>query len=146
MEGGRRSTMPFRRDFVGRREDLLPLLRDFLQAARGSVVLEDLLYEIVTPESLALRDFLEIVEEIRELLTVHHSLVPDHAELGLAAAGRIRDHRERAGRRDRGDVRVPETEAFLLVAAAIRRGVDAAIFRAPRTFIISGFMVNLQDL
>src|SRR2546425_2278863 len=146
LEGGLHSHMPFRRDVVGRREDLLPLLRDFLQAARGSVVLEDLLYEIVTPESLALRDFLEVVEEVRELLTVHHSLVPDQAELGLAAAGRIRDHRERAGRRDRGDVRVPEPEAFLLVSAALPRGVNAALLRELRTFIISGFMDKLHDL
>src|SRR2546428_5321057 len=49
----------------------------------------------------ALGDFFEVVEEIRELLTVHHSFVPDQTELGLAAAGRICDHRERAGRSDR---------------------------------------------
>src|SRR6058998_2027149 len=92
LEGGLHSDMPFRRDVVGRREDLLPLLRDFLQAARGPVVVENLLHEVLPPKSLALRDFLEVVEEIRELLAVHHSFVPDQAELGLAAPGRIRDH------------------------------------------------------
>src|SRR3989449_303821 len=92
LEGGLHSDMPFRRDVVGRREDLLPLLRDFLQAARGPVVVENLPHEVLPPKSLALRDFLEVVEEIRELLAVHHSFVPDQAELGLAAPGRIRDH------------------------------------------------------
>src|SRR6266571_74451 len=92
LEGGLHANMPFRRDVVCGREDLLPLLRDFLQAARGPVVVENLLHKVLPPKSLALRDFLEVVEEIRELLAVHHSFVPDQAELGLAAPGRIRDH------------------------------------------------------
>src|SRR2546422_6564496 len=92
LEGGLHSHVPFRRDVMGRREDSLPFLRDLLQAARGPVVVEDLLHEVLPPKSLALRDFLEVVEEIRELLAVHHSFVPDQAELGLAASGRIRDH------------------------------------------------------
>src|SRR2546425_1219407 len=49
LEGGLHSDMPFRRDVVGRREDLLPLLRDFLQAARGPVVVENLLHEVLPP-------------------------------------------------------------------------------------------------
>src|SRR6058998_2012699 len=146
LESGLHSDMPFRRDVVGRREDLLPLLRDFLQAARGPVVVENLLHEVLPPKSLALRDFLEVVEEIRELLAVHHSFVPDQTELGLAAAGRICDHRERAGRSDRGDVRVAEPQPFLLMAAALPRGIDAAFLRELLALIISGFLDKLHGL
>src|SRR2546425_535995 len=146
LEGGLHSDMPFRRDVVGRREDLLPLLRDFLQAARGPVVVENLPHEVLPPKSLALCDFLEVVEEIRELLTVHHSFVPDQAELGLAAAGRICDHRERAGRSDRGDVRVAEPQPLLLMAAALPRGIDAAFLRELLALIISSFLDKLHDL
>src|SRR2546426_9428278 len=146
LEGGLHSDMPFRRDVVGRREDLLPLLRDFLQAARGPVVVENLPHEVLPPKSLALRDFLEVVEEIRELLAVHHSFVPDQAELGLAAAGRICDHRERAGRSDRGDVRVAEPQPLLLMAAALPRGIDAAFLRELLALIISSFLDKLHDL
>src|SRR5438093_3842824 len=92
LEGGLHSDMPFRRDVVGRRENSLPFLRDLLQAPRRAVVVEDLFDKIVTPESLALRDFFKVVEEIRQLFAVHHALVLDQAELGLAAPGRIRDH------------------------------------------------------
>src|SRR5207247_8154324 len=100
----------------------------------------------VTPESLALRDFLKVVEEIRQLLAVHHSLVPIQAKLWLAAPGRIRDHRECAGRRDRGDVRIAEPQAFLLVTAAFPRGIDAAPLRELRALIISGLLDKLHDL
>src|SRR6058998_154196 len=81
LEGGLHSDMPFRRDVVGRRENSLPFLRDLLQAPRRAVVVEDLFDKIVTPESLALREFFKVVEEIRQLFAVHHALVPDQAEL-----------------------------------------------------------------
>src|SRR3989441_4216280 len=80
LESGLHSDMPFRRDVVGRREDLLPLLRDFLQAARGPVVGENLLHEPLPPKSLALRDFREVIEEIRQLFAVHHAHAPDEAK------------------------------------------------------------------
>src|SRR2546425_2979979 len=80
LEGGLHSDMPFRRDVVGRREDLLPPLRDFLQAARGPVVVENLLHEPLPPKSLALRDFREVIEEIRQLFAVHHAHAPDEAK------------------------------------------------------------------
>src|SRR5207249_1464921 len=70
------ANMPFRRDVVSGREDPLPLIRDLFQAPRRAVVVEDHLHEIVTPESLALRDFLKVVAEIRQLLAVHDALVP----------------------------------------------------------------------
>src|SRR2546428_754051 len=92
LEGGLHSHVPFRRDVMGRRENSLPFLRDLLQAPWRAVVVEDLFDKIVTPESLALRDFFKVVEEIRQPFPVHHALVPDQAGLGLAAPGRIRDH------------------------------------------------------
>src|SRR5438132_33389 len=88
------------------------------------MVVEDFLHEILAPKSFALRDFLEVVEEIRELLAVHHALVPDQAELRLAAAGRVRDHRESAGRCDRGDVGVAKPQALLLVTAPLPGAMD----------------------
>src|SRR6266498_798300 len=84
--------MPLRGDVVCRSEDPLPLLRDPLEAARGSVVVEDLLHEVLPPESLAPRDLLEIVQEVRKLVSVHDTLVPNQTELRLADAGRIGDH------------------------------------------------------
>src|SRR5439155_12354668 len=98
------------------------------------------------PESLAFCDFFKVVEEIRQLLAVHNALVPDQAEPGLAAAGRIRDHRERAGRRDRRDVRVAKPQALLLVSAALPRGIDAALLGELPALIISGFLDKLDDL
>src|SRR5207249_5110192 len=94
------------------------------------------------PESLALRDFLKVVEEIRQLLAVHDALVPNQTELGLAAAGRIRDHGERAGRRDSRDVRVAEAQPLFLVATAFPSRVDAAFLRELRALIISSFLDN----
>src|SRR2546422_9018646 len=49
--------MLFRRDVAWSREGLLPLLGEFVQAARGWVVVEGLLCEIAPVESLALREF-----------------------------------------------------------------------------------------
>src|SRR5206468_3341682 len=146
LEGGLHTNVPFRRDVVRGGEDPLPFLGDLLQAPRRAVVVEDFLHEIVAPESLAFCDFFKVVEEIRQLLAVHNALVPDQAELGLAAAGRIRDHRERAGRRDRRDVRVAKPQALLLVSAALPRGIDAALLGELRALIISGFLDKLHDL
>src|SRR3989449_3194819 len=106
LERSLHANVPFRRDVVRGGEDLLPLLRDLFQAARGAVIVENLLHQVLSPEALALRDLLEVVEEVRELFAVHHALVPDQAEFRLAAARCVRNHRERAGRCDRRDVRV----------------------------------------
>src|SRR2546425_4065071 len=139
------TNVPFWRNIVGRREDPLPLLRDFLQAARRSVVVENLFHKVLPPETLPLRNLLEVVEEVRELFAVHHTLVPDQTELGLAAAGRVRDHRERAGRGDGCDVRVSEPQAFLLMAASLPCGVDAALLPELRALIVSGLLDKSHD-
>src|SRR5207245_7525639 len=116
------------------------------EATRRSRGVEDCLHEILAPNSFALRDFLEGVEEIRELLAVHHALVPDQAELRLAAAGRVRDHRESAGRCDRGDVGVAKPQAFLLVTAPLPGGIDAAFLCELGALIISRLLDKLHDL
>src|SRR5947199_1419923 len=110
------------------------------------MVVEDFLDEVLAPEALALRHLFEVVEEVRELLALHDPLVPDQAELRLASAGRVRDHRERACGGDGGDVRVAESEALLLVAAALPRGIDAALLRELRALIISSLLDKLHDL
>src|SRR5438046_9974148 len=101
------------------------------------MVVEDFLHEILAPKSFALRDFLEVAEEIRELLAVHHALVPNQAELRLTAPGRVRDHREGAGRCDRGAVGVAKPQAFLLVTAPLPRCRDVAVLRTPRALMLS---------
>src|SRR3989475_64483 len=145
LESGLHAHVPLRRDVVGRREAPLPLLRDFPQTAWGSVVIENLLHELLPPKSFPLRDLFEIVKEVREFLAVHHPFVPDEAEFRLASSRRVRDHRERSGRCDRGDVGVAKPQAFLLVAAAFPRGVNAALLSELRALIISRFMDKLHD-
>src|SRR5207253_7979378 len=110
------------------------------------MVAEDFLDEILAPKSFAFRDFLEVVEEIRELLAVHHALVPNQAELRLTAAGRVRDHREGAGRCNRGDVGVAKPQAFLLVTTPLPSGIDAAFLRELGALIISRLLDKLHDL
>src|SRR5213594_500137 len=146
LERSLHANVPFRRDVVRGGEDPLPLLRDLVQSSRGAVVEEDFLYEVLSPETFALRDLFEIVEEIGELLALHHPLVPDEAEFRLAAAGSIRNHRERACGRDRGDVGVAESQALFLVAATLPRGVDAALPGELRTLVISRFLNKFHDL
>src|SRR3989449_2128097 len=146
LERSLHANVPFRRDVVRGGEHPLPLLRDFLQSARGAVVVEDFLDEVLSPETFALRDLFEIVEEIGELLAFHHPLVPDEAKFRLAAAGRIRNHRERTGGRDRGDVGVAEPQALLLMAAALPRGVNAALPGELRALVISRFLNKFHDL
>src|SRR5207247_5761742 len=146
LERGLHPDMPFWRHVVGRREDPLPLLRDLLQAPGRSVVAEDFLDEVLAPEAFAPRDFLEVVEEVREFLALHDALVPNQAELRLATARRVRNHRERARRGDGGDVRVAEPQAFLLVAAALPRRIDAALPRELRALLIFHLLDILLDL
>src|SRR5438094_8021155 len=101
------------------------------------MVVEDFLHDILAPKSFALRDFLEVCEEIRELLAVHHALVPNQAELRLTAPGRVRDHREGAGRCDRGDAGVAKPQAFLLFTAPLPGGLDAAFLRSRYALFIA---------
>src|SRR5213080_3063709 len=110
------------------------------------MVVEDFLDEVLAPEALALRHLFKVVEEVRELLALHDPLVPNQAELRLASAGRVRDHRERARGGDGGDVRVAEPQALLLVAAALPRRIDAARLRELRALIISSLLDKLHDL
>ena len=77
LEGGLHADVPLRRDVVGHREDALPLLRHLPEPARAAVVLENPLHEILTPKALALRDLFEVLEEVRELLAFHDTLIPD---------------------------------------------------------------------
>src|SRR5438046_10344164 len=95
------------------------------------MVVEDFLHEILAPKSFALRDFLEVAEEIRELLAVHHALVPNQAELRLTAPGRVRDHREGAGRCDRGDVEVAKPQSLPCVSAPVPGGPRAPLLPTP---------------
>src|SRR5256712_8665671 len=146
LERGLHANVPFRCDVVGRREDPLPLLGDLFQASRGPVVVEDLLHQVVPPEAFSLRDLLEIVEEVGKLLSVHYALVPNQAELRLAAAGCVSDHRERAGGRDGRDVGIADMQALLLVTAPLPSGIDSALFRELCALIISGFMDKSHTL
>src|SRR2546425_491150 len=146
LERGLHANVPFRCDVVGRREDPLPLLGDLFQASRGPVVVEDLLHQVVPPEAFSLRDLLEIVEEVGKLLSVHYALVPNQAELRLAAAGCVGDHRERACWRDGRDVGIAELQTLLLVTAALPGGIDAALLRELSALIVSRLMNKFHDL
>src|SRR5207244_12016201 len=64
LERSLHANVPFRRDVVGGGEDPLPLLGDLVQSARGAVVDEDFLYEVLSPVTFALRDMLERAKEI----------------------------------------------------------------------------------
>src|SRR5207245_5762049 len=101
---------------------------------------------VVPPETFALRDLLEVVEEVRELFAVHDAFVPDQAELRLAAAGCVGNHRERAGGRDGRDVRVADMQALLLVTSALPSGIDSALLRELRALIISRVMDKFHNL
>src|SRR2546428_3714412 len=140
------ANVPLGCDIVRRGEDALPFLGDLFEASRGPVVVEDLLHQVVPPETFALRDLLEVVEEVRELFAVHDAFVPDQAELRLAAAGCVGNHRERAGGRDGCDVGIADMQALLLVTAALPSGIDSAILRALCALIISGFLDKSHNL
>src|SRR5439155_515282 len=86
------------------------------------------------------------VEVVREFLALHDALVPNQAELRFATAGRVRDHRERARGGDGGDVRVAKPQPLFLMAAALPRGIDAALPRELRALIISRLLDKLHDL
>src|SRR2546428_3351605 len=146
LERGLHANVPFRCDVVGRREDPLQLLGDLFQASRGAVVVEDLLHQVVPPEAFSLRDLLEIVEEVGKLLSVHYALVPNQAELRLAAAGCVGDHRERACWRDGRDVGIAELQTLLLVTAALPGGIDAALLRELSALIVSRLMNKFHNL
>src|SRR5947199_10639124 len=106
------------------------------------MVVEDFLHEILAPKSFALRDFLEVAREIRELLAVHHALVPNQAELRLTAPGRVRDHREGAGRCDRGDRGVADRQAGRWRTARLPGGMAAACRRSAGPLMISRLRVT----
>src|SRR2546426_826554 len=146
LERGLHTDVPLGCDVVCRGEHALPFLRDLLQSPRRSVVVEDLLHEVRLPEALALRDLLEVFEEVGKLLSVHYALVPNQAELRLAAAGCVSDHRERAGGRDGRDVGIADMQALLLVTAPLPSGIDSALFRELCALIISGFMDKSHTL
>src|SRR2546428_749280 len=134
------ANVPLGCDIVRRGEDALPFLGDVLQSPRRSVVVEDLLHQVVPPEAFTFRDLLEVVEEVRELFAVHDAFVPDQAELRLAAAGCVGNHRERAGGRDGRDVGIADMQALLLVTAALPSGIDSALLRDLFALIISDFL------
>src|SRR5438034_2752767 len=110
------------------------------------MVVEDFLHEILAPKSFALRDFLEVAEEIRELLAVHHALVPNQAELRLAAAGRVRDHRNCPRRRDRRDVGVANLEPLLPLTTALPGRICSALLCKLGTLVISNLLNKFHDL
>src|SRR5437879_2100523 len=53
--------VPLGRNVVGRRENPLPFLWDVLQAARRSVVVEDLLHEVIAPNAIPFCNLLKVV-------------------------------------------------------------------------------------
>src|SRR3989442_1121913 len=128
------------------REDSLPPFWDFFQAARGSVVLENLLHKVVPPEPLTLRDLFEVVEEVRELLAIHHTLVPDQTELGLATAGRVRDHRDCPCWRDCRNVGVANLQPLFPLTAPLPGRIDPTLLREFRALIVSDFLNKSHDL
>src|SRR2546428_1377781 len=146
LERGLQTDVPLGCDVVCRGEHALPFLRELLQSPRRSVVVEDLLHEVRLPEALALRDLLEVFEEVRELLAFHDALVPDQAELRLAAAGCVGDHRERACWRDGRDVGIAELQTRLLVSAALPGGIDASLLRELSALIVSRLMNKFHNL
>src|SRR2546428_4113277 len=146
LERGLHTDVPLGCDVVCSDDHTLRFLRDLLQSPRRSVVVEDLLHEVRLPEALALRDLLEVFEEVRELLAFHDALVPDQAELRLAAAGCVGDHRERACWRDGRDVGIAELQTRLLVSAALPGGIDASLLRELSALIVSRLMNKFHNL
>ncbi len=144
LERGLHPDVPLGRDVERDREDALPLLRDPADPAGAAAVLEDPVHEVRRPEAFPLRDILEVREGIRKLLPLHHALEPDQGELGLAAAGRVRDHRQRARRRDRRYVRVPDLDALLPVAGADPRGVRAPDLRELVALVVADVLDELH--
>src|SRR2546425_2283721 len=111
--------MPLWRNVVGGRENPLPLFRHIFQSSRGSVVVKDFLHEVLPPEAFAPRDLLEAVEQARELLAVHDTLVPNQTELGLASSGRLPNQRNRACPCDCGDIGVATLEPLVPLTAPL---------------------------
>src|SRR5439155_24888030 len=88
----------------------------------------DLIEQPLMPQPFPLGRLDEEVEDVWQVLAVHDVLEPDEAELRLAAARRVRDHADRAGRGHSGHVGVPHPLAARLVAGALPGGVHAALF------------------
>jgi len=98
-------------------------------------------------KSFGFVDFPRVVEEIWELLAVHHALVPDQAELpARSRAGRVRDQSRGCRSVRRGDVRVAKPQALLLVTAPLPGGIDTALIRKLRALIMSNLLNKFMIL
>src|SRR2546425_6964926 len=80
------------------------------------------------------------------MLAVHDVLEPDEAELRLAAARRVRDHADGAGRGHGGHVGVPHPLATRLVAGTLPGGGHAALLGHAPGLVVADLGDELHDL
>src|SRR5215831_12439624 len=100
--------VPLEADLVRGLEDARRALRKAADPMEGAA-LGDLLHERVRVEPLLLRELLEgLVHEGQDALAVGllHAVLEGQREDRLDTGGAAGDHRDRTGRRDRGDGRV----------------------------------------
>src|SRR5206468_1494059 len=118
-----------------------------LRDAPGRAVIgQDHIQQPFLPEPFALGRLHEELEDVWQVLAVHDVLEREEAELALAAARRVRDHADRAGRGHGGHVGVPHPLATRLVAGTLPGGVHAALLGHAPGLVVADLGDELHDL